>query len=397
MPQALLVADFDSALKYAGRLADALAAQGAAVRIATPTTVVPTRLGAEQIRTATDREVEFRTWPQLLAAARAADVVVPVSDGPTVQRFVRDVHGWTASRLPVFGAGYVGMALYDLVGGYLMRSLADVLAVSSRSDLAAFETAGEALGLPTANLLLTGLALLPAAPAPPRSGPIRTVVFADQPTVPARSHERIHIWDRLLEHAQRHPDRRVLLRPRHRAGERTFHRMGLSPERWAATRRLPENLRIDHTPIVDLLPGTDLLLTVSSTAALEAIAAGCRVAFVDDVLGDAALNPPLLPSGLLRRFDEIDADAIGTPREAWLDDVFPARTGPAPAERFAARLLEVAADPALRTHETAWSSAFHAGRRETDRRLAALGADRPLRPRRVAAAVLRRGLRVLEG
>ena len=100
-----------------------------------------------------------------------------------------------------------------------------------------------------------------AVAEPPRGGPIRTVVFADQPTVPAKRHERVYVWDRLLEYAVRHPDRRVLLRPPHRASERTFHRMELSPERWAETRELPPNLRIDHTPIVELLPVTDLLLT----------------------------------------------------------------------------------------------------------------------------------------
>jgi hypothetical protein len=95
------------------------------------------------------------------------------------------------------------------------------------------------------------------------------------------------------------------------------------------------------------------------------------VAFVADWVGDAALNPRLLPSGLLRRFDDIDADRIGTPDPAWLADVFPAAQGASPAERFAARLLAVAAGDAPRVHQAMWDSSFQTGRRAMDAATAA--------------------------
>ena len=271
-----------------------------------------------------------------------------------------------------------------------------MLAVNSRTDLADFAAAARGLGLPEENLLLAGLALLPARPAPLSDGPIRTVLFADQPTVPRREADRHHLWERLRGYAERHPDRRVLLRPRHRPGEDTFHRMEHSPDAWAASRALPPNLVIEHAPIGGLIARSDLLLTVSSTAALEALAAGTRVAFVADWVNDAALNPRLLPSGLLRRFDDIDAVRLGAPDPAWLGDVFPAAEGPAPAERFAARLLAVAAGDAPRVHQRLWDSSFHAGRRATDAVLAGTATSSRYTPRRVAAGVLRRALRLVE-
>ena len=393
----LLLAGFDSGLKYVGRIAEAVARAGAEPDVRVPTTVVPHRLGDDQVRTATSLPVRFEPWDDLVRAAAAADVVVPVFDGPTVERFIRQVHAVAGDRMPVVGAGYVGMVLYDVIGGYLSRSLADVLAVNSRTDLAEFTAAARGLGLPDGNLLLAGLSLLPATPAPLRTGPIRTVLFADQPTVPRRGPDRAYLWDRLLAYALRHPEREVLLRPRHRPGEDTFHRMDHSPVAWAATRTMPPNLVIEHAPIDTLIPRSDLLLTVSSTAALEAIAAGTRVAFVAEWVNDAALNPRLLPSGLLRRFDDIDADRIGTPAPDWLADVFPASEGPTPAERFAGRLLAVAAGEAPSMHEHLWESRFHTGRRATDAALAARAepAGR-YTPRRVTAGVLRRALRLVE-
>jgi hypothetical protein len=393
----LLIANFDSGLKYVGRLAEAFAALGAEPDIRVPTTVVPHKLGPDQVAAATDRPVRYEPWEALVAAAGSSDAVVPVFEGPTVERFIREVHLAAGPRMPVVGTGYVGMVLYDVVGGYLSRSLADVLAVNSRTDLAEFSRAAQGLGLPDDNLLLAGLALLPATPAPLRDGPIRTVLFADQPTVPRRLADRVHLWDRLLAYAERHPDRQVLLRPRHRPGEDTFHRMEHSPVGWAASRTLPPNLVVEHERIDALIPRSDLLLTVSSTAALEAIAGGTRVAFVAEWVNDAALNPRLLPSGLLRRFDDIDADRIGTPAPEWLSDVFPAAEGPAPAERFAARILAVAAGDAPRVHQRLWDSSFHAGRRATDEALGArISTTDRYTPRRIAAGVLRRVLRLVE-
>jgi hypothetical protein len=393
----LLIANFDSGLKYVARLADAFAALGAEPDIRAPTTVVPHKLGADQVAAATTRTVTYAPWDDLVEAATLSDVVVPVFEGPTVERFIREVHAAAGARMPVVGTGYVGMVLYDVIGGYLSRSLADVVAVNSRTDLAEFSQAARGLGMPRENLLLAGLALLPATTAPLRSGPIRTLLFADQPTVPRRAADRGYLWDRLLGYARRYPDRQVLLRPRHRPGEDTFHRMEHSPVAWAATRTLPGNLVIEHAPIDTLIPRSDLLLTVSSTAALEAVAAGTRVAFVADWVNDAALNPRLLPSGLLRRFDDIEADRIGTPDPDWLGDVFPAADGPSPAERFAARLLAVAGGDAPRVHQAVWDSSFHTGRRATDAATASgdVAAGR-FAPRRVVAGALRRALRLVE-
>jgi hypothetical protein len=392
----LLLANFDSGLKFARRVADALAAQGASVQIAAPTTVAPHSLSPSSLGGA--HPVTVASWSDLVARSATVDVVVPVFDGTNIERFISEVHELRPRALPVFGAAYVGMALYDVAPGYLRRVLADVIAVNSRTDLALFAKTAHNFGLPDGNLLLAGLALLPAAPLPLRTGPIDTVVYADQPTVPSRIPQRAYLWDRLVGYAERHPDRTVLLRPRHRPGEDTFHRMEFSPDEWAAHREFPPNFRVDHTPIATLLPQTDLLLTVSSTAALEAIAGGSRVAFVADVLNDGALNPPLLPSGLLRMFDAIDADEIGTPDAEWLDDVFPAQTGDAPAERFAARLLEIAGDRTLRTHDASWSSGFQVARRAAQVAFAGMptGNRRRYTPRRVAAGVLRRALRRID-
>ena len=58
----LLLANFDSSLKYVGRLAEAVAALGIEPDIRIPTTVAPHGLGPAQVRAATSRPVRYEPW-----------------------------------------------------------------------------------------------------------------------------------------------------------------------------------------------------------------------------------------------------------------------------------------------------------------------------------------------
>ena len=175
--------------------------------------------------------------------------------------------------------------------------------------------------------MLSGLPFLSSDPEPERGGEIQRVLFADQPTVPASPVERLHVYRCLIDYAFEHPDREVLLEPRHRPGEDTFHRMAHHPADLLKRDALPANFRIDYTPIREQLPTVDLLLTMSSTACLEAIDHGCRVALVMDLgVHERYGNHVFLDSGLLRTFGEIKKDEIGTPDPAWVEGYFGDRT-----------------------------------------------------------------------
>ena len=78
--------------------------------------------------------------------------------------------------------------------------------------------------------------------------------------------------------------------------------------------RRPPNFSIDYTPISDRLDDLDLMLTVSSTAALEAVGAGVRTAFIADLdVREQLGNHIFLSSGLLRTFDQLEIDDVGVP------------------------------------------------------------------------------------
>ncbi|MFT4305514.1 MAG: hypothetical protein QM604_01340 [Microbacterium sp.] len=351
--EAVLITPFDSALKLGEQIADACERLGVHARLVAPTTVVAHGLTPTLVTATTSRPIEYLEWDELVRVAREADIVVPLLLGPRVHQLFRELHDVASTTpFPVLGAGYVGMVLNDETRGYLARSLADVIAVNSRTDLATFTAASAALGLPTDNLLLTGQPLLPAFDARPRTGPVRRVLLADQPSVPSASIERVTLYERLAAYARAHPDREVAIRPRMRRTDRSFHRMGYSPEDFLKNADLPTNLTIDFTPFVEQTAYTDLVVSLSSTAILEALAAGCRAAFISDFYGETYLNHKFARSGLLRTIEQLIADDIGTPDPEWLADVFPSGAH-APADLFARAMVEMIDAPA-RPHDAQW-------------------------------------------
>ena len=253
--------------------------------------------------------------------------------------------------------GWVGVIIEKITAGYLDRVGSDVVAVNGVDDLEHFVTVAQQLELDPGNLLLSGLPILGSTATPPHDGPVRRVLFADQPTVPGPAPERRYLYRRLIDYAYAHPEREVLLKPRHRIGEDTFHRMVHHPENLLVGVDRPPNFRIDYTPISELLPSIDLLLTMSSTAALEAVGSGCRVGLVLDLgVHERYGNHVFLASGLLRTFDQLIADDLGTPDRFWLGGYFFDRPGTA-TQQIADR-VETLLATGERPSKRIWASAY---------------------------------------
>lgn len=327
-PEVLLVAAFDSQLKWCAGLRDAFEARGWHCRVVVPDT--RSALSDGQVAAAGFDDVDHLTWARIVDLATASDVVVSAQSGPLTRRLIGDVAARDPQPGPVLVSGWVGVIIERLTAGYLDRAGCDVVAVNSGDDLAAFRRIARALDITEDNLVLSGLPFLSTSPRPTSDRPIRTVVFADQPTVPEPWAARRHLYLRLAEHARRHPDRTVLLKPRHKPGEDTFHRMDHHPADVLAGENLPPNFHLTYEPISSMLDHVDLLLTVSSTASLEAVDRGVRVAIVSDLgVREGLGNHVYLDSGLIRTFDQIDADDIGTPSAGWLESWFGHRSAPA--------------------------------------------------------------------
>jgi len=396
MRRALFVAAFDSQLKWCGRIRDELEARGYQCDVVVPD--LRAALSPGQIAAAGFSEVEQVTWAELVERAALTDVVVCSLAGPLTRTLAFDLADRlerTAQPGPVLVSGWVGVIIERITAGYLDRCGSDVVAVNSVADLDHFQRTARALRLPTENLLLTGLPFLSGSPAAQRSD-VRRLLFADQPAVPASAAERRFLYEGAIRYARAHPDREVVLKPRHRPEEDTFHRMRHHPATLLAGVDLPPNFAITYTPVTELLPDVDLLVTVSSTACLEALDQGCQVALLLDLgVHERYGNHVFLDSGLLRTWQEVTADELGTPQPDWLASYFfprPRSSAQAIADRVT-ELLDSGLRPAAAVRASDYfqsSAAYHRTRPGPGR--AASRAARALRVRDFVPPVLHRPL-----
>ncbi|OEJ33412.1 DUF6716 putative glycosyltransferase [Streptomyces subrutilus] len=251
------------------------------------------------------------------------DVVVLALVGGAVQAVLHGARAlWPEpGRRPVLVTGYVGVVYEKLADGLLLRHGADLVLANSRHDAERFRAVYEGVGADAGAVTETALPFLGGAPYEPAGPRTRTVVFAVQPSVPDSRADRAYLLERAAAHARLHPDREVLIKLRSRPGEHTTHLEEQPYQRLAAKLPggLPSNCRLVYGNMGEVLDGTDLLVTVSSTAALESLNRSIPTAVLTDLgIREALGNHHFLGSGCLASWDQLDAGLLPQGDPDWL-------------------------------------------------------------------------------
>ncbi|MFE9772582.1 DUF6716 putative glycosyltransferase [Streptomyces sp. NPDC005931] len=232
-------------------------------------------------------------------------------------------------RRPVVVTGYVGVVYEKLADGLLLRHGADLVLANSRQDAERFRAVYEGVGADASSVTEVALPFLGGAAYTGEHDPC-TVVFAAQPSVPDGRGDRAYLLDRLVRHARLHPDREVLLKLRSKPGEHTTHIEELPYQKLAQRLDLPPNLHLVYGHMGEVLDRTDLLVTVSSTAALESLHRRIPTAVLTDLgVREALGNHHFVGSGCLASWDQLDAGHRPVPDEEWVARQGVAAGGPA--------------------------------------------------------------------
>ncbi|MET8182253.1 DUF6716 putative glycosyltransferase [Streptomyces sp. NPDC005336] len=287
------------------------------------------------------------------------DVIVLSLVGGAVQAMLHGLRrAWQgADRRPVVVTGYVGVVYEKLADGLLLRHGADVVLANSRHDAERFRDVYQGVGASAESVVECALPFLGGArydekAREGRTYPGGTVVFAVQPSVPDNRADRMYLLRRAVDHARRHPDREVLVKLRSKPGEHTTHIEELPYQKLIAKfgDNLPSNVRLAYGNMGEVLDTTDLLVTVSSTAALESLHRSIPTAVLTDLgVREALGNHHFLGSGCLASWDELDAGYRPEPDPTWLSRQGVAADGPYETWFDAARerVAELAAADAL--------------------------------------------------
>ena len=273
------------------------------------------------------------------------DVVLLAGRGPFVRLMGRVIDA--LSHRPVTISGLPGMAIPAQRGALDYRRCTDLMIVHSHREARAFEELGDRIGVQ----LPTALATLPfakrrqrmlrpehirvdavsgrrsavaVAERPESSTPVRPpatdIVFAAQALVPVGLDERAEIAAMLVRAAEADPSRRIVVKLRSRPGESETH-LERSPYAELLPTRRPDNLVFSYDSMASALDSAAGLVTVSSTAAIEATALGIPVIALDSFgVSKSLLNTVFVGSGLLGGRSEVVAGRFRHPHPDWLRD-----------------------------------------------------------------------------
>ncbi|MFF8538160.1 DUF6716 putative glycosyltransferase [Streptomyces sp. SAS_267] len=327
-----VLADSDTRWKWGSLTASRLSPAGSDIRLdgfllrgrATPTARQLEEVG---VRADSLREVTALEFLRELGQEdRVYDVVVLALVGGAVQAVLHGLsHAWDGrAKRPLVVTGYVGVVYEKLADGLLLRHGADLVLANSRQDADRFRAVYEGVGADAGSVTEVALPFLGGAayaehdPAA-KPGRPHTVVFAAQPSVPESRKDRTYLLDRLIGHARLHPDREVLLKLRSKPGEHTTHIEELPYQKLVQKADPPANFRLVYGHMGEVLDRTDLLVTISSTAALESLHRRIPTVVLSDLgVREALGNHHFVGSGCLASWDQLDAGHRPVPDADWV-------------------------------------------------------------------------------
>ena len=322
----LVLADSDSYVKWGAALASTLPATWTARLVILASPVMPSgrqladALAGTRFTSGDVQVVHLDDLDALVDEAQPHAVLLSLR-GP----FVRVVAPLLQRRddRPALLSGFPGLTIPAVPKAVIYREQTDLIVLHSRREVREFEAnaldlgVDPGLGLATLPFLATGArAAVPAA----SDG---DVVFAAQAKVPAQLEDRVRVLAALAEHARRNPERRVIVKVRARRGEAQTHReehdyAELVEDLGPAA---PPNLVVEHGPMAAKLARAGALVTVSSTAALEAVAMDLPVLLLDDFgVSPAMINTVFEGSGLFGSTHDLVAGRFRHAAPAWTAD-----------------------------------------------------------------------------
>lgn len=328
------IADTDSYVKWSAAILGGLMVRDGSERwdaallvLETPLVVSDGQLASALSGSRLPRDrVERIAYSRLIARLTElrADVVVIGARGPLVRVLARDIAAMPGR--PVVVTGLPGISIPATRRAVVYRLQCDLFVVHSKREVREFR----ALSARTGYAHRYALATLPFARGARVTGSGTAasaegggdLVFAAQAKLPAERADRLAVARMLVRAAEADPSRRVVVKLRAATGEHQTHvEQDGYPELLASLGPLPPNLVTSTAPMRKALATAEGLVTVSSTAAIEAIARGIPVIALDTYgVSPQLINETLADADLLAGEADVVARRFRHPDPEWLDE-----------------------------------------------------------------------------
>ncbi len=256
------------------------------------------------------------------------DWVVLSAENTSCRRFFEILqHTEFLGGRPLIATIYPGILFRHHHDGFSARMPADLVILNSKKDHQCFNALRRAYGDFQDNNSfdlgpVTVIGSLGFEFAPER----RNVIFFDQPSVPRTREEKFHIFEELSRLSELHPHLDFCVKLRVGPKDATLHKGGQGTlaylndfNRKLAPGRRPLIL-VDGSPRA-LIAGSLLVLSVSSTALVEALACGCpAMALADFGIDEDYGVSYFVGSGISGLMENLDPANPPIVSNAWMED-----------------------------------------------------------------------------
>ena len=318
------IADTDSYVKWGAATLSRAPSDWERSLVVIETTLLPTEA---QRRAAVDGLPGVSEVPHVLSltervAAEAPDVVFLSMRGPMIRVVLRAIIGASGKR-PVIVSGLPGISIPATKKALTFRAQVDLMVLHSKREIRDFAELATQLGI-VQDFGLATLPFLQDADAHAELSPAQRdeVIFAVQAKVPRVRSDRVEVLEWLAECARRNPSLRVVLKLRATGDEKQTHQEHYPYDQLLVELRdRPANLVAETGSMAAHLERAVGLVTVSSTALIEAVALGIPGLALDDFgVSRKLINPVFEDSNLFGSAGELIAAHFRRPDPAWLED-----------------------------------------------------------------------------
>jgi hypothetical protein len=321
------IADTDSYVKWGAATLSRAPSDWDRSLVVIETTLLPTEA---QRRAAVEGLDGVDQVPAVLSLAEltrritdeAPDVVFLSLRGPLIRVVLRAIIGASAKR-PVIVSGLPGISIPATKKALTFRAQVDLMVLHSKREIREFAQLAEQLGLEQ-DFGLAKLPFLQDAEAHAALSPDDRdeVIFAVQAKVPRVRSDRAELLEWLAECARRNPALRVVLKLRATGDEKQTHEEHYPYDQLLGELHdRPANLVAETGSMAAHLARAVGLVTVSSTALIEAVALGIPgLALNDFGVSRKLINPVFEDSNLFGSAGELIAAHFRRPDPAWLED-----------------------------------------------------------------------------
>jgi hypothetical protein len=315
----LAIADTDSYLKWSAATLDALPGSWESTQLIIKNPVMPS---AAQIRAVSTQHVEVLTNAELARRIRLVcpDVVLLACTGPVVAALtVRRVF-WGGGARPLLVTGLPGISVPATSRAVASRAACDLFLLHSKREVVDFAEIG-ALVAPGLIFGLASLPFLPAQTPEPvadeQLGP--NLVFAAQAKVPAERAHREQILLALAEAGSAIVKLRAWSEEQQTHNE-TWSYPDIMDDLVAQRRVAADAVAFVGGSMRDVLRTSRGFVTVSSTAALEAMAMNRPTLIISDFgVSEEMINLVFQESGCLGTLDDLREGRLCQPDPHWLE------------------------------------------------------------------------------